>query len=428
MSEAQKDDDWTVVDASDSADWSLVNGAKQTALMVLVCGVPGCGKDALGRACAKHLSNAACVSQDEHGGSGDRTWNAVESLLQSGRSPIFILRNCPSAADRAGWIEVARTYNYRTAAIWPSEIRKGEPFRRAAFFMAALSGCYGRLSDGGKAGHETLVVKDGKMCHPADICHDFLRNFRIPSAPGEVDATLSLCYLQKDIQDVDLLDGRESRNCIATLQSQMDTHRMPPLVEALTSGPFQKVQSELASFAGNRRDLEEVVAEMLAWIKEQESILAVFKDGVPSAGYPVVASAAGPSKVERKQLQREVSIRAAIEHLVSPANIASCRAQGSTVKNCIWIATEPGQPQTRPAWPTSHFCGAPQLKKLGAKDAEIIQAARQSMASIDSLQEGKDGVRIEVIGHQKGGNGILLSPADRLPDDCLKKLGCPGLS
>lgn len=394
---------------------------RQVGLLVLLCGVPGCGKDALGRACAQEFSSGASLSQDEHDGDAARTRSAVEALMHAGRSPIFVLRNGVDAADRSPYIDAARRHDYGTAAVWPSELSCEDVYRKAALYLAAVAGCYCRLTMGGKAGHETLTIGDD-VTQPAQICLSFLRRFRAPSAPGEVESALALPFLKAAIEDdVDLLDGRIQRKCISTVANQMKrSMSLPKLVGSCCSGDLATLQADLMPFAASRRDLTELSQELRHWIKAQ--LPTTFGEPLPASPWPAMSPAAAPSQQEIRCLQRAVKVRSALEHLVSPANIASCRAAGSTVTNCEWICQGDSELKVRPAWPASHFRGAPQLRKLGVTDEEVIKAARASAATTAALQQGEDGIRVEVV---PGSKGLLVSPVEQLPETCLLKLGCP---
>eukprot|EP00439_Symbiodinium_sp_Y106_P026106 s5427_g3.t1 len=91
-------------------------------LVVLLCGIPGCGKDAVGRACVRDFPEAAALSQDEHNGSADATRAAFERLLEKNASPIFVLRNGVDVGDRLPFLLPARSAGYRIAAAWPAEL------------------------------------------------------------------------------------------------------------------------------------------------------------------------------------------------------------------------------------------------------------------------------------------------------------------
>jgi hypothetical protein len=412
------------IDASDTSDWQILNGTQPGGLLVLLCGVPGCGKDALGRACANRFFSAAALSQDEHGGDALRTRSAVEGMMCSGRSPLFVLRNSVDAADRSPFVEAAKRHNYRIAAVWPSELSNDDPYRKAALFLASVAGCYCRLTNEGKSGHETLKINDD-IGHPAKICLSFLRSFRIPSAVGEVDNVLALPFLQPELADIDLVaDGQTDGNCISTLEKQLKMDKgLPKLLSQILVGGLPKVQSYLANFIALRRGLPELIEALTSWVTAQLQ----GSPGELATTSSSMCPAAAPSKEETRRLQREVKIRSAVEHLLSPTNIASCRANGSTVKNCVWILSMGAHTITRPAWPASHFCGAPQLRKLAVKEEDVLRAAAVSATSKDSLQMGSDGVRVEIIVDPDAEGRMLLSPVEALPDSCLLKLGCPGL-
>ncbi|CAE7244867.1 odh [Symbiodinium natans] len=374
---------------------------------VLLCGIPGCGKDAIGRACAREFPEAAALSQDEHGGSATSTRAAFEVLLSRNASPIFVLRNGVDVGDRLPFLLPARTAGYRVMAALPGELAQGAD-RKAALFLASVSGCYGRLKEGGRSGHETLTVTE-KLAKPAQVCLDFLRSFRAPSAPGEVDAVLQLQFLLPDLSDF-------SRSLSISLDEvAVDMRKgkaLPDAVAQVLEGPFEAAQAQLAPFAAARRPLQELIRELADWCKSER--------GKPCT--PTEATA--PRKpADTKQLQRAAKIRAAVEHLVAPYNLESCRPNGSTVTTCVWVPTATG---LRPAWPPSYFCGAPQLRKMNTTQEDVLAAARESSASEGPLQDGDKGVRIEVIESSEH-PGPFVGPVDPLPEPCRVKLKCPNL-
>eukprot|EP00930_Biecheleria_cincta_P096090 TRINITY_DN87972_c0_g1_i1.p1 TRINITY_DN87972_c0_g1~~TRINITY_DN87972_c0_g1_i1.p1 ORF type:complete len:434 (-),score=67.85 TRINITY_DN87972_c0_g1_i1:76-1377(-) len=399
---------------------SLSSGARESCgkLLVLLCGVPGCGKDTIGRACAKEFLHGAAVSQDEYNGDAARTRTAIEALLSDGRSPIFILRNGPDAADRFPYVSAAKRNGYRVGAAWPSEISCSDMRRKAALYLAALAGCYGRLRDGGRTGHETLTAHDN-IARPAQICQAFFQSFRAPSAPGEVDAILALPFLISDFAGIAsnvLADDLESS--LASLVAQlMKKGCLPDVVTSSMAGTFADTQAKLLPWAVLRCPANDLAEELLSWAHSEIQIAAA--DSSVQQWRP--AEVPAPSKEETKRLQREVKIRAAMEHLVSPANIASCRLNGSTVTNCVWIMVEG---TLCPAWPLSHFCGAPQLRKLGVAEWEILDAARVSASAHAPLQDGLAGVKVQVVPGSLAGD-LMVSPSDALPEASLMKLGCP---
>lgn len=335
--------------------------------------------------------------------------------MLSKRSPIFILRNAVDAADRSPYVEAARRYNYRVVAVWPSELSSSDLHRKAGLYLAAVSGCYGRLSNGGKTGHETLTVgKDMEL--PAQVCFSFLRSFRAPSAPGEVDDVLALPFLKPDLEEV-------QADSVSIVASQMKDKPLPKHLVSQLTDSFADVQKWLAPFAGLRRGLPELRGELQSWLTEQ--LPKVSAESAAEAPWPAAAPASVPSKSETQRLQREVKVRSAVEHLVSPTNIRACRATGSTVANCVWVGSAESSGTMRPAWPASHFCGSPQLRKLGVTEAEVMRAADTSAAAGIPLQQGDDGVCVEKVADDQG--NLLLSPVQSLPETCLQKLGCPVL-
>jgi hypothetical protein len=417
------DSKWNIVDTLDLSEWCIPHDERHVGLLVLICGVPGCGKDALGRKCAESFPTAAALSQDEHGGDASRALSSAEAMMHSGRSPLFILRNGVDAADRAPYVAAARRHNYRVVAVWPSELSSDEMHRKAALYLAAIAGCYGRLTCGGRSGHETLTVSRD-MLKPAQVCLSFLRSFRAPSAPGEVDSVFAMPFLkQNDVEDVHFVDGALSEDYISTVVTQMkkDKAAVPKIVASCFAGTLPQVQAQLQPFATLRRSLPELIEDLHLWIIAELPTVAANSDHeVP---WPAAAPAAPPSKEETRRLQREVKVRSALEHLVSPANIEACRASGTTVTNCVWLFPPGCNVRTRPAWPVSHFCGAPQLKRLCVTEDEIFKAAHTSTSANDSLQQGASGVRIEVVRGES--DVLLLSPIEQLPGICLRKLRCP---
>eukprot|EP00439_Symbiodinium_sp_Y106_P034969 s2087_g4.t1 len=279
--------------------------------------------------------------------------------------------------------------------------------REAALYLASVSGCYGRLKDGGRSGHETLTVGE-KLSKPAQVCLNFLQSFRAPSAPGEVDAVLQMPFLLGDLAGF-------SRCLESPLQEvAADLHKgkaLPDILDKVLDRGFEAAQEKLQPFAAARRPLSDLIRDLSEWCKGEL--------GKPCT--PIEAS--GPrAPADTKQLQRAAKIRAAVEHLVSPFNLESCRPNGSTVTTCVWIPASAG---LRPAWPTSYFCGAPQLRKWNTTAEDVLAAARESSAAEGPLQDGDKGVRIEVI-DSADGKGPFVGPVEALPEHCRTKLKCPG--
>ena len=173
----------------------------------------------MGRASVLNFASGAALSQDEHAGDAARTRTAIEALFRAGRSPLFVLRNGADAGDRSPFIDAARRYGYRVAAVWPSELSSDISSDRVGLYLASVAGCYGRLSGKG-LGHETLTVTDD-MELPAKVCLNFLRGFRAPHAPGEVDIVLALPFLRPGIDWADLLDGPVDDSSVTSISSQM---------------------------------------------------------------------------------------------------------------------------------------------------------------------------------------------------------------
>jgi len=397
-------------------------------LMVLVCGIPGCGKDLIGRKCAEGFPSGAALSQDEHGGCGARAQSAAEAFLCEGRSPLFILRNGADASDRLPYVHAAKRHGYRVAAVWPAELSNTDLNSKAALYLASIAGCYGRLTDGGHAGHETLTISG----QPAKVCHTFLRSFRLPAAPGEVDSVFSIPFLM-DSNWSSRLEGLTADKCapkgetidhIASKVCKSGT--LPDAVAALLCHSFEDTKKRLSSFAGMRRSSEELSEELTRWVASE--LLEQARAPVPSANAP---AAKKPQRQETKQLQRAIKVRAAIEHLVSPANIKGCRSNGSTVSNCIWLPASQGQTGHRPAWPASYFCGSPQLRRLAVSEDEVLAAAQASATAGSPLQQGDDGVCVEVLEYKeakaKTKHKAVISPLSTLPEASLSKLGCPDI-
>jgi len=223
-------------------------------LVVLLCGIPGCGKDAIGRSCAKSLGGSA-LSQDEHNGNAACTQSAFESMLAQQSSPIFVLRNGVDVGDRLPYVLAARRSGYRVTAVWPSEMKSSS---RTALFLASLAGCYGRLYDGGKSGHETLTV-DGHLQKPAQVCLNFLQMFRAPSAPGEVDAVLSLSFLQSNLEstgDISLTELGKGKV-------------LPQAVQDVFDGDFDTVKTKMMAWGDIRRPVNDIANELVEWVTEQ---------------------------------------------------------------------------------------------------------------------------------------------------------------
>ena len=365
-------------------------------LVVLLCGIPGCGKDAIGRACAHSLKGAA-LSQDEHNGHGISTQAAFDALLAEGLSPIFVLRNGVEVGDRLPYVLAARRAGYRVAAVWPQEL--SVPPRRQALLLASLAGCYGRLSSGGRSGHETLTITDGQLQKPAQVCLNFFHMFRAPSAPGEVDAVLQLPFLQSD------LGALEDTMKVSDPKGKV----LPTVVQDVFEGDFEKAKNKMMAWGAIRRPINEISDQLTEWVTQQ----MLQKPTAPAFSV---------ESVDTKKLQRAAKIRAAVEHLVSPYNLLACRDGGTTVTSCKWLTIND---RLCPAWPPSYFAGAPQLKKWQTTMEDVLAAARESLAAQAALQEGDKGARVQLVDHE---GGTYVSPVDPLPEASLKKLRCPDLA
>mmetsp|Transcript_14817 Transcript_14817/g.29219 ORF Transcript_14817/g.29219 Transcript_14817/m.29219 type:complete len:411 (+) Transcript_14817:62-1294(+) len=393
-------------------------------LVVLLCGVPGSGKDAVGREGIKQFPKGVAMSQDEHGGNWERARSVADRSLASGVSPLLVLRNGVDSSDRLPYVHMARQHGYRVVAAYPAELSREDQHRRAAMYLVAASGCYCRLTTDGQGGHETLTVKDG-ITVPAQVCMSFLKGFRIPAAPNEVDAVLPIHFLR---EDVDVADTALLKN----VANQLYKNQMPDAVRKCLQESVSSAQRHFEGFAAMRRPLEELVEELRLWMTGEMEVA-----GATVAG-PSVTDAPVPGKGETRNLQRQAKIRSAVEHLVSPANIAKCRASGSTVTNCVWLPVNTGEgwmsledrPLRRAAWPANHFCGAPMLQKLKATETEVLEAAQASHAAGIPLQAGDDGACVEVLdGEDTEGQVVpyLISQVDPLPEASLFKLKCPAL-
>ncbi|OLP89039.1 Octopine dehydrogenase [Symbiodinium microadriaticum] len=123
---------------------------------VLLCGIPGCGKDAVGRACVRDFPEAAALSQDEHNGSADAPMQTENA------SPIFVLRNGIDVGDRLPFLLPARSAGYRITAAWPAELSQSADRK-----------------DGGRSGHETLTVGE-KLSKPAQVAADLHKGKALP--------------------------------------------------------------------------------------------------------------------------------------------------------------------------------------------------------------------------------------------------------
>lgn len=392
------------------ADGSSSSGV--SGLLVLMCGLPGCGKDLIGRACAQSFPRGAALSQDEHGGDATRACNAAEGLLQGGHSPVFVLRNGVDAADRLPYVDAARRNGYRVVAVWPAELSRSDEGRWAALWCAAVAGCYERLRGSGNVGHETLTVANGDRIRPAKVCLSFLRGFREPSVPGEVDASLVLPFLLPS------LDGTGfNADVLAQIVPEMKkAGRVPEVVASLITGTIAETQANLFFLGEPRRPPAELIQEVLQWATAEMAEATGGRGGPGKAPGP-------PNKEERQRMQRLAKVRGAVEHLVSPANIAGCRPSGSTVSLCAWLPPGDGLRRPRPAWPASYFCGSPAMRKLRVGEHDVLEAAHESSAAAAPLQQGENGVLVEVLSH---GGVWYVAPVDTLPDDALWKLGQPG--
>lgn len=394
-------------------------------LLVLLCGIPGCGKDLIGRMCLQQYPTGAALSQDEHRGCAASAQAATEVLLQKGRSPLFILRNGVDASDRLPYVIAARRHSYRVCAFWPTELSNGDPHGKTALYLASVAGCYGRLTDGGRVGHETLTISS----QPARVCLSFLRSFRAPSAPGEVDCIACIPFLMDSDWPCHMEDwaaeGSDSKDAaIASIASKISRGVLPHAVASLLCHGFEEVQARLQPFTTMRRQSTELSANLA-----QQVTLCLQEKGSKSPQPACALPANVPNRKETQQLQRVVKVRAAVEHLLSPSNIKACRATGSTVTNCVWLPAIDGHSQHRPAWPVSHFCGSPLLRRLCVSDDEVIAAAHASATAGAPLQLGDDGVCVEVLSSSEAGSHtrnytVLISSLEPFPEASLRKLGC----
>ena len=183
---------------------------------------------------------------------------------------------------------------------------------------------------------------------------------------------------------------------------------LPDFVKKAFVGNFEGTKMKIMKWGEARRSSEEIITELLVFLRNQISIKAVPPPPAPTA-------------VDTKRLQRAAKIRAAVEHLVSPFNLSACREGGTTVTLCRWLTVED---RLRPAWPSSYFAGAPQLKKWGTTAQDVLDAAQESLDALAPLQEGDKGVRVQLL-NQEG--AVYVSPVDPLPEASLLKLRCPDI-
>ena len=169
--------------------------------MVLLCGIPGCGKDVIGRRCASSLNGAALSRMNTMA----MLWRPKQPW-----SPCWLKDFRPSSFCGTAW---------KWATGCPTSWRRdaldieSQLFGRRSLAQhqegCIIFGQSGRLlwsSDfWSRSGHETLTITDGQLAKPAQVCLNFLQMFRAPSAPGEVDAVLTLPFLQSDEQTLEIL-------------------------------------------------------------------------------------------------------------------------------------------------------------------------------------------------------------------------------
>merc|ERR1712232_877679 len=112
-------------------------------------------------------------------------------------------------------------------------------------YLTAVSGYYRRLTADGRGGHETLTVKDDTTL-PAQVCMSFLKGFRVPATPNEVDAVLPLRFLREDAETADAA-------LVKSVADQLYRNQVPDTVRKCLQEGIASAQRQLESFAAVRR-------------------------------------------------------------------------------------------------------------------------------------------------------------------------------
>ena len=160
---------------------------------------------------------------------------------------------------------------------------------------------------------------------------------------------------------------------------------LPEVVQEVFEGDFEKAKEKMMRWGTMRRPCKTLLIRLL--------------NGEAADVTETISQHLFMPSTDTKKLQRAAKIRAAVEHLVSPYNLSACRDGGTTVTTCKWFTINE---RLCPAWPTSYFAGAPQLKKWGTTAEDVLDAAKESCQAQAALQEGDKGVRVQLL-NQDGG-------------------------
>eukprot|EP01062_Namystynia_karyoxenos_P015561 TRINITY_DN15647_c0_g1_i1.p1 TRINITY_DN15647_c0_g1~~TRINITY_DN15647_c0_g1_i1.p1 ORF type:complete len:910 (+),score=165.67 TRINITY_DN15647_c0_g1_i1:83-2812(+) len=251
----------------DTASGAADDRADVAGLVVLVCGIPGCGKDAIGRkVCAAFGSDAEVFSQDEKGDAA-RAKQHFERLLQTGKKFIFVLRNGYTPRDRKIYVDLATQRKYKVCAVYPQEL--GDETSKARLLVVSAAGCYLRLDSDGMGGHETLTLKpaqDGTvdMQMPLRVALAFALRFEAPSPEEGFDAVLPEQFLEEGC-DV----GVDPRLVAADFRVA-PRFGMDPVPEPLadfTRDTLAKTQERLRPTLAARRPLDGLATQVEEFVK-----------------------------------------------------------------------------------------------------------------------------------------------------------------
>eukprot|EP01062_Namystynia_karyoxenos_P035287 TRINITY_DN25856_c1_g1_i1.p1 TRINITY_DN25856_c1_g1~~TRINITY_DN25856_c1_g1_i1.p1 ORF type:complete len:537 (+),score=173.62 TRINITY_DN25856_c1_g1_i1:97-1707(+) len=281
-------------------------------LAVFLCGIPGCGKDFIGRQVKEVCGpGAAAFSQDEH---GKKARGHFEELMTEGRDPIFVLRNNFAPQDRKNYAELARKHRYSMCAIYPQELSEGD-LGLARLLTVSVASCYLRLTDDAQ-GHETLTVVDQKtrevdMTLPMRIALSFALRFRPPSASEGFLACLAVPFLHADCALG--LDAARVAAELAPLRQQrpgeFGKDPVPGPLAELVCDTLPEMQSRLRALPimRARREPAELVDRMHRFVGECRA-------KVPAPGASPAAERARPTSPPREERPRRAAPPASAPH------------------------------------------------------------------------------------------------------------------
>eukprot|EP01065_Artemidia_motanka_P049816 TRINITY_DN8371_c0_g1_i1.p1 TRINITY_DN8371_c0_g1~~TRINITY_DN8371_c0_g1_i1.p1 ORF type:complete len:542 (+),score=180.32 TRINITY_DN8371_c0_g1_i1:96-1721(+) len=245
-------------------------------LAVLVCGIPGSGKDYVGRKVAEGFPGAAAFSQDQHGKGARKHF---EKLMSEGKNPIFVLRNNFDPSDRGNYADLAWKHRYAVCSVCPAELCGGAD-EQARLLAVSAAGCYGRLT-ADAAGHETLTVTDSKtgqldMTLPMRIAYTFMLRFKPPSAELEHFVGTMQVPLTRPAP-MPGFDMAETARCVKKQRSGRPAKvfgedPLPPPLAGLLADTLESTQLRMAEaipVADLRADADDTVGAVRAFVEEQ---------------------------------------------------------------------------------------------------------------------------------------------------------------